>query len=129
MRLDVRLENLRHNSMRTHYLSKDPVSIALTRDVTSFDGKTVLATEGDDQFIMRVLVVPEPGDDPKVCWVRLQDASVCSTDSWHSVDCIPPVERGQTAYEYLTAEGLALLKPSQRTLLFGATLSFSLPDI
>lgn len=126
---NVRLENLRHNTMRTHYLSKDPVSIALTRDVTSLDGKTVLVTDADDQFIMRVLVVPDPGDDPKVCWVSLQEALVCTTDSWYPVDCIPPVERGQAAYEYLTAEGLALLKPSQGTLLFGATLSFSLPDI
>ena len=115
--------------MRTCYLSKDPVSVALTPDVASLDGKTVLVTEGDDQFIMEVLVVPEPEDDPKVCRVILQDASVSSTDSWSAIGYPPPADRRPAAYEYLTAEGLALVQPSQKTLPFGATFSVSLPNI
>lgn len=115
--------------MSANYLSNEPVSVGLTGYVASLNGKTVLVTEGDEQFIMSVLVVPEPGDNPKVCRVMLQDASVGTADSWESIECIPPAIGGQAAREYLTEEGLALVQPSQRTLLFGATLSLFLPKI
>jgi len=115
--------------MKTCYLSKDPVSVALTPDVAALDGKTVLVTDGDDQFIMEVLVIPEPEDEPKVCRVILQDASVCSTDSWSAIGCTPAADRRPAASEYLTAEGLALVQPSEKTLPLGATFSFTLPNI
>ncbi len=123
------LEDLRNHIMMTHYLSKDPVNLALNRDVISFDGKTVLVTDGENQFIMTILVVAEPGSNPEVCRIILQDASVSSSDSWYSRDCIPPSDSGKVANEYLTVEGLALMQPIQKNSTFGVEFLLSLPTV
>jgi hypothetical protein len=124
-----RLEDLRHHIMMTHYLSKDPVNLALNRDVISLDGKTVLVTEGENQFIMTIVVVAKPGSNPKVCRIMLLDASVSLSDSWSSRDCIPPFDSRKVAIEYLTVEGLALMQPIQKHLTFGVAYSLSLPTV
>jgi hypothetical protein len=115
--------------MMTHYLSKDPVNLALNRDVISLDGKTVLVTEGENQFIMTIVVVAKPGSNPKVCRIMLLDASVSLSDSWSSRDCIPPFDSRKVAIEYLTVEGLALMQPIQKHLTFGVAYSLSLPTV